>query len=154
MAVPWGPAIHKAILANELDGVMVNVDSGVQLKVHEVAPHVLISQKLWLGHVYVLAINNDVWNILSEEDRQAIQRAGETAYRALGPAMDSSFRVMLSEISAGGGKVQLLDQAQLNRWTGEAKVPEIQANWMSGPAKDVPNAAATLEQLKTMLNGL
>ena len=61
----WGPEIYAALKARTLDGLMVNVDSGYMLKVHEAAPSVLVSKDLWLGHVYLLAMNKEVWGGLA-----------------------------------------------------------------------------------------
>ena len=61
VTMPWGEGVYKALQGGTLDGLMVNVDSGYDLKVHETAPHVLISKDLWLGHVYLLVMNKTTW---------------------------------------------------------------------------------------------
>ena len=61
----WGPGSSDAMKARTLDGLMVNVNSGYMLKVHEAAPNVLVSKDLWLGHVYLLAMNREVWGGLA-----------------------------------------------------------------------------------------
>ena len=87
----WGPEIPEALKAKTLDGLMVNVDSGYMLKVHETAPHVLVSKDLWLGHVYILTMNKGVWSSLAQEDKDAIGRAAKKSYETLGAVMDKSF---------------------------------------------------------------
>ena len=57
ISMPWGDGVFKAMQARTLDGLMVNVDSGYMLKVHETAPYVLLSKDLWLGHLYLLVMN-------------------------------------------------------------------------------------------------
>lgn len=59
---PWGPAILDDLMAGTLDGVMVDVDDGYLLNVQNAAPSVLTSKNLWLGHLYPIAMNKDVWN--------------------------------------------------------------------------------------------
>ncbi|MBF4472127.1 ABC transporter substrate-binding protein, partial [Flavobacterium sp. HJJ] len=76
----WGQEIYKALGEKTLDGIMVNIDSGYDLKVYEHAPYLLASKNLWLGHLYLVTMNKDSWNALSEEDQKAIQRAASTAY--------------------------------------------------------------------------
>ena len=57
VTMPWNEGINKAMQEKTLDGVMVNVDSGYQLKIYETAAHVLVSPDLWLGHLYLLVMN-------------------------------------------------------------------------------------------------
>ena len=93
---------------------MVNVDSGFMLKVHETAPHVLLSKDLWLGHVYILAMNRNSWNGLAKEDKEAIQRAARSAHKALGRVMDSSVDAMVGDLKKAGAKVRLLERTELD----------------------------------------
>ena len=72
VSMPWGAGIYQALQAGMLDGLMVNVDSGYLLKVHEIAPNVLLAKNLWLGHVYLLVMNQDTWDGLAKEDKDAI----------------------------------------------------------------------------------
>lgn len=77
---------------------MVNVDGGYQLNVHKVAPNVLYSEKLWMGHVYLLVMNKDTWDKLAQQDKQAIERAAATAYQTLGTVMNASFDAQVAEL--------------------------------------------------------
>ena len=72
VSMPWGDGVFKAMRDRTLDGLMVNVDSGYMLKVHEVVPHVLLSKEMWLGHLYVLTMNRNTWDGLAKEDKEAI----------------------------------------------------------------------------------
>ena len=55
VTIPWGNEVYKALENKTLDGIMVNLDSGYDLKVYEQAPHLLASKQLWLGHLYLVA---------------------------------------------------------------------------------------------------
>jgi TRAP-type C4-dicarboxylate transport system substrate-binding protein len=107
VTMPWGEDVYKALQARTLEGLMVNVDSGYMLDVHKVAPHVLVSKDLWLGHVYLVAMNRNTWDKLATEDQQAIARAAATACKTLGSVMDSSFDAMLEDLRKSGAKVRL-----------------------------------------------
>jgi TRAP-type C4-dicarboxylate transport system substrate-binding protein len=106
---------------------MVNVDSGYMLKVHETAPNVLLSKDLWLGHLYLLVMNRAIWNGLAREDKDAVQRAAEIAYKALGPVMDSSFDTMVDGMRRDGSKVRLLEHEELDAWKTATQYQEMQA---------------------------
>lgn len=130
ISMPWGPGIYDALKAGTLDGLMVNVDSGYMLNVHQAAPNVLISKDLWLGHLYILAMNNDTWNGLAPEDKAAIQRAAETSYQALGSVMDRSFDVQVEELRTSGANVRILDPKELERWESDIQYQAVQAAWV------------------------
>lgn len=125
----WGPEIPAALKAKELDGLMVNVDSGYMLKVHETAPHVLVSRDLWLGHVYILSMNKDVWNSLAQEDRDAIRRAARSSYQTLGAVMDKSFDAQLEDLRKAGATVRILEPAEVRQFQAATRYKEVQATW-------------------------
>ncbi|MBS1186387.1 MAG: transporter substrate-binding protein [Burkholderiaceae bacterium] len=127
--MPWSVEIVNALRANSLNGLMVNVDSGYMLKVHEVAPHVLLSKELWLGHVYLLVMNRDTWNALAPADRDAIQRAAERAYRTLGQVMDSSFDEQVATLKQHGATVRILKAAEVHDWQTATRHQKVQADW-------------------------
>ena len=112
----WGPEIYQALKQKALNGLMVNVDSGYMLNVHDAAPNVLVSKDLWLGHVYILAMNKDVWATLSQEDRHAIRRAGQTAYQSLGSVMDKHFDRQIDDLRKAGAIVRVLDKDEVSQW--------------------------------------
>ena len=113
-----------------LDGLMVNVDSGYMLKVHETAPNVLLSKDLWLGHLYLLVMNKTTWDTLASEDQEAIQRAAITAYKSLGAVMDRDFDAMVTDMKKEGVKVRLLERKELDAWAATTKYPDVQAAWV------------------------
>lgn len=145
VTMPWGPEVPAALKAGTLDGLMVNVDSGYMLKVHDVAPRILVSRDLWLGHLYLVAINSDVWKGLAPEDRDAIRRAAETSYRSLGSTMDRSFDTQLDDLRQAGANVRLLDRQEVDRWAADIRYPEIQRAWAQDQqTKGVEGAVSTL----------
>ena len=153
VSMPWGEGVFKAMRDRTLDGLMVNVDSGYMLKVHEVAPHVLLSKDLWLGHLYVLAMNRDTWNGLTKEDKEAVQRASETAYKALGSVMDKSFDAQVEDLKKAGVKVRLLDQKELNAWTTTTRYEDVQTAWVKEQeSKGVQDAGLVVKKVDAILS--
>ena len=152
VSMPWGEGVFKAMQARTLDGLMVNVDSGYMLKVHEVAPHVLLSKDLWLGHLYVLAMNGNTWDGLAQEDKEAIQRAAETAYKALGPVMETSFDVMVADLKKAGVKTRTLVRKEIDDWTTATKYADVQAAWAKDKESNgLAGAAAVLKKVDAIL---
>lgn len=148
VSMPWDDGIYKALEAGTLDGLMVNVDSGYDLSIHKIAPHVLISKDLWLGHLYLLVMNRDTWNGLAQEDRNAIQRAAETAYATLGSVMDSHFNAMLDDLRRAGASVRLLESKELRAWETSTRYQDVQIEWARKQAdKGVKDVGTVLREV-------
>lgn len=153
VSMPWGPGILDALRAGTLNGVMVNVDSGYVLNVQDAASNVLVSKELWLGHVYLLAMNKDVWEGLPQRDRNAVRRAVEKSYRALGSVMDSSFDTQLVALRKSGANVRILDSDELRRWQTVTNYPDVQNSWVEEQnAKGVVDAGAALADVKKIMD--
>jgi TRAP-type C4-dicarboxylate transport system substrate-binding protein len=152
VSMPWGEGIYKALQAGTLDGLMVNVDSGYELKVHETAPNVLISKDLWLGHVYLLVMNKNTWDRLAKEDKEAIQRAAEIAYKTLGSVMDSSFDAQVEDMKKGGVKIRILKSRELEQWKAATKFQEVQAAWVKEQeGKGMKDVGPVLEKVNAIM---
>ena len=152
VTIPWGEGVFRAMENGELNGLMVNVDSGYDLNIHKTAPYVLTSKNLWLGHLYLLVMNQDAWNGLSEEDQSAIQRATETAYLALGATMDKEYDAMLDVLKQAGANVRILDQRELADWEAKTDYRKVQEAWTRRQEdKGVSNASTVLRDLSNQM---
>jgi TRAP-type C4-dicarboxylate transport system substrate-binding protein len=121
--------------------------------VHTIAPNVLVSKNLWLGHLYLLTMNRVTWEGLAEEDKLAIQRAAETAYKALGPLMDSSYDAMLDDLRSAGAQVRQLDSKEVAVWETTTKYRDVQDVWVKEQeSKGVTNAGAVLKKVTAILS--
>lgn len=149
----WGDEVYKALAARTLDGLMVNVDSGYDLKVQEHAPHVLVSRALWLGHLYPLVMNRDTWNGLAKDDQEAIQRAAVTAYKALGSTMDRHFDAQIEELRNSGATVRVLEKQEVDAWETATRYRDVQAAWVKTQAHEgINEAGPVLEKIRAVLN--
>lgn len=152
VSMPWNVGIFNALRAGTLDGLMVNIDSGYMLKVHEAAPHVVASKELWLGHVYLLAMNGDSWDRLASEDKDAIRRAAETAHRASGAVMDESFDAMVRDLAQEGVKVRILTGPEVAAFEQAAKTQDVQAAWVKEQqGKGIEDVAAVREKVAALV---
>lgn len=152
VTMPWGDAVYKALQARTMDGLMVNVDSGYDLKVHEHAPYALVSKDLWLGHLYPVVMNRDTWNALEPQDQQAIQRAAQTAYQSLGAVMDRSFDTQIAALRQGGATIRVLERKEVQAFQAATRYPQAQAAWASGQeSKGLMDARAVLKQVSAIL---
>ena len=129
VTMPWGPEVVRSLKAKTLDGLMVNVDSGYMLKVQESALNVLVSKDLWLGHLYLLTINKEVWATLAQRDKDAITRATDQSYRVLGAVMEKSFETQLDDLRKAGAIVRILTADEVQRWASVSRYGDVQSAW-------------------------
>ncbi len=148
VTMPWGNGVAKALGDGTLDGLMVNIDSGYEIRAHQAAPQVLLSKDLWLGHVYMVATNKNTWECLAKEDRDAIRRAAGTAYRSLGQAMEDGLDTLVEEMRRDGAQVRILGAEEVKEWESVTKFREAQAAWArEQEGKGVKDAALVLEKV-------
>lgn len=149
----WGPEIPAALKAKTLDGLMVNVDSGYMLNVHESAPHVLVSKDLWLGHVYILTMNKTVWDSLAQEDRDAISRTAQKSYATLGAVMERSFAEQLDDLTKAGATVRVLGDNEVAQFKAATRYKEVQSSWAQDQKKQgVSDADVAIEKVSSIMD--
>jgi TRAP-type C4-dicarboxylate transport system substrate-binding protein len=149
VTMPWGEKTYKALQDGEIDGLMVNVDSGYALEAHKIAPNTLISQNLWLGHIYLLVMNKNTWDGLAEEEREAFRRAAETAYKTLGSAMENNCGAMMEYLRDDGATVRVLEPEELKQWEEATRYREAQAAWVK-KQEDAGEAGAVMEKVSAI----
>jgi TRAP-type C4-dicarboxylate transport system substrate-binding protein len=133
--------------------MMLNVDSGYDLKAYQFAPNVLISKDLWLGHLYILAMNKNTWDTLSHEDQAAIQRAAETVYQLQGAAMDRSFNTQIDDLRKVGAMVRVLKPEEISQWETTTHYQAAQAKWVKEQEwKGVKDAGTVMAQVNAIMD--
>lgn len=153
VTMPWGEPTYNALKTGAIDGMMLNVDSGYDLKAYQYAPNVLISKELWLGHLYILAMNEKTWNKLSPEDQAAIQRAAQTAYQSLGSEMDHSFNTQIDDLRNVGASVRILKPQEVAQWQTTTHYQAAQAKWVKEQeAKGVNDAGTVMKQVNAIMD--
>ena len=153
VTMPWGDPTYNALKTGAIDGMMLNVDSGYDLKAYQYAPNVLISRDLWLGHLYILAMNKNTWDRLSPEDQAAIQRAAQTAYQSLGSVMDHSFDTQIDVLRKAGATVRILKPQEVAQWQTTTRYRAAQAKWVKEQeAKGVNEAVTVMKQVNAIMD--
>ncbi|WP_230326481.1 TRAP transporter substrate-binding protein DctP [Citrobacter sp. Res13-Sevr-PEB04-36] len=153
VTMPWGEETYNALKTGAIDGMMLNVDSGYDLKAYQFAPNVLLAKELWLGHLYILAMNKQTWDALSDEDRAAIQRAAETAYHALGSVMNNSFNIQIDDLRQAGATVRVMQPQEVTQWEDSTRYRAAQERWVKEQEeRGVKNAGAVMAQVNAIMD--
>lgn len=151
MRMHWGPEIFDALKDGRMDGILVNIDSAYNLKLHKTAPYALVSPNLWLGHLYIVAMNKDKWLQLSTDEKQAIERAAEFAYAKLGEQMDASYKTMLEKLKQDGAHIKTLTDAQVQNWANATQYQTHQQQWATSSSPEPQKTRQVIEQLTEIL---
>jgi TRAP-type C4-dicarboxylate transport system substrate-binding protein len=125
----WSPEIYAMLQDGTLDGIFVNIDSAYNLKLHERARYALISKNLWLGHIYVVAMNKDSYDALDQVDKDAIRRAAVYAYGVQGENMDKHFDSVIDKLRAEGTQIRFLSDNELTQWQMMTNYQLVQKSW-------------------------
>lgn len=129
VTMPWGEGVFKALDDGSLDGLIVNIDSGYDIKAHTAAKYITFSPKLWLGHAYLISINKDVWNSLTDDVHAAFERAANSSYEKLGAIMNASLPEQVRALESDGGHVRILSDSEVSDWEEMTRYREIQDRW-------------------------
>ena len=149
VTMPWGQGVFDALNDGTLNGLMVNVDSGYDIKAHKAAPNILTSPKLWLGHEYIIAMNKSAWEKLSDLNKKAIQRAAEFSYSKLGEVMNAAYPNQLEILRADGANVRILSDEEVKFWEQITDYENIQDKWVKEQAANgLKSADVVLEAVR------
>lgn len=145
----WGQETYDKLANGEMHGLMVNIDSAIDIKAYEHTPYALVSKQMWLGHIYPVVISLDRWNSLNEQDRKAFERAAEKSYGELGAIMDSNYTEMLKKARSLGVTVRELSDDEVRQWGKTSQYLQVQQNWANAKEQEgVANVQSVLEKLR------
>jgi TRAP-type C4-dicarboxylate transport system substrate-binding protein len=150
--MPWDTRIIHALREGQLDGLMVNLDSGYDINAQQAAPVIQYSPSLWLGHVYLLVMNKETWNTLDKQDQEAIRRAAASTEKQLGAAQENGLTSLLALFRNQGAKLHALTRDELQRWQSATRYQQVQAEWVEQQQKKgISDAGSLMQGITTLL---
>ena len=153
VSMPWNEKITDALQTGQLDGLMVNLDSGDDIHAQRAAPYIQLSPSLWLGHVYLLVMNKDVWDSLDVKDRAAINRAAAMTQKRIGAVQDASLTAMAKKMAKEGAHVHYLTNSELNAWQAATGYQHVQAEWIAQQeSKGINDVGELMQGVSAILN--
>ncbi|MRS14289.1 ABC transporter substrate-binding protein [Enterobacteriaceae bacterium RIT691] len=153
--MPWNEKITEALREGKLNGLFVNLDSGDDIKAWQAAKNIGVSQRLWLGHVYLLVMNKALWESLTPQDKAAIQRAAARTEKILGSTLDTRLTDMVSNMNTHGADAHYLTPRELESWQSISHYQAVQADWITQQqAKGITNIAEVLDAVQAQLKAV
>jgi len=139
---------YNSIQTGVYDGTLTFMTAAAALKLHEVAPHILVVD---FGAQFAggISINKDVFDSLSPETQKIfLEVGGEYAVR-LAKAQTDRLNQSLAMMEKGGAKITRLSAAERKRWADA--LPNIPKEWaVSMEEKGLPGQ----KTVKGFLDGL
>jgi TRAP-type C4-dicarboxylate transport system substrate-binding protein len=150
--LPWNEGITDALRRGKLNGLLVNLDSGDDIKAWQAAKEIRVSPRLWLGHVYLLAINKQRWESLSQEDKEAIRRAAARTEKIMGITLDNSLQQLTEVMKQRGAHITPLTNDELQAWQQASRYQQVQTDWVKQQqANGISNVDGTLKAVTDLL---
>ncbi len=131
------PEVHTALDRGTLDGMYTSIDSFERFFFDEAANHFIWHPTLWMPQVYIVSINNDVWNSLLEKDQQIILAVGREALPMCAELTEAdierSIDVMIERSDA---VVTRLTDAEVEAWKNHPDVLKLPDKWVEDVEKE------------------
>ncbi|PZX14884.1 TRAP-type C4-dicarboxylate transport system substrate-binding protein [Palleronia aestuarii] len=124
VSMPWGD-LYQALQTGSIDGVFTNIDGIHRASLDEAAPNVYFMPDLWLAIPFIITINENKWQSLSDAQKEAFATAAEAATERFGDVWDSTIERILSEEEAAGITVVTAPPEATETF---AALPEVETN--------------------------
>ena len=114
--------------------------------------NLLVAQELWLGHIYLVAMNLDRWNALPSKDKRAIERAASKTYKTMGKTMNQSYEQLLQQLSNEGCTARRLTHEEVSDFVVTARQGEVQEQWVSQKeSESTSHVRRVFEKLRSLV---
>jgi TRAP-type C4-dicarboxylate transport system substrate-binding protein len=124
VSVPWSDT-YQALQTGNIDAVFTNIDGIHRISLDEIAPNVFVMEELWSPTPFLLTINQDRWDALSDEMKAAFGRAAEVARDRFAPEYDRMFQEIIEAQRAADITVTFAEPDEIRTF---AELPEVQGN--------------------------
>ncbi len=139
---------YNSIKTGVYDGTLTFMTAASALKLHEVAPHILIVD---FGAMFAggLSINKDIFESFSPELQKIFKEVGKEWEAKLAKAQTDKLNASLALMKSKGATITYLSQAERSRWAN--MLPNVPMDWADAMEKKRKPGKKTV---KAYLDGL
>lgn len=152
VSMSWGD-LYQALQTGSIDGVFTNIDGIHRSSLDEAAPNVLFIPNLWLAIPFIITINQDKWQSLTDSQREAFAEAAEAAEARFSEVWSNTIDEILAEQREAGMTVTIADDDAVETF---GNLPEVQANqelWAEeARAAGIEDPDAVLQQFEEVIS--
>ncbi|PKN68816.1 MAG: hypothetical protein CVU54_13160 [Deltaproteobacteria bacterium HGW-Deltaproteobacteria-12] len=127
--LPWGD-VYMAMQTNSIQGVIGNMDNIHRTKLYEVAPHMLMMDKLWTPIPFLITINKKKWESLPEEVKQSFSKAAANAEARFADRYNKWVKTIISDIQKGKTTITTASKADYDAWLKSPAQQQNHAGWI------------------------
>lgn len=151
VSLPFGD-LYVSLQTNSIQGVVTNLDSIHRAKLHEVAPHIMTTNKLWTPLAYFININQKKWDKLSDEMKAAFQKAAVNAEMRFSEKYAEWLKIIETDMQTAGCTITAATADDYSLWLNSpAQEANIQA-WIESVSKaGISDAAVVLQKMKAIV---
>lgn len=146
-----GPEVYMGIERGRIEGVLFPISSIGAYNLQEVVKHIS-SNGSFGGYSYVLVINQQLFERLSEEQRAAMLEAGEEISMQLAKALDDSTEELLDEWRNQGLNIFQFSDEELQAL--DNAMDDVKGDWVQRISSHNPDAAATLDAFENSVSNV
>jgi len=141
--------LYVSLQTNSIQGVVTNLDSIHRAKLHEVAPNILMTDKLWAPIAYFITVNQKKWNKLPEEMKAAFQQAAINAEMRFSEKYAEWIEIIKTDMEKAGNTITVASQNDYDLWLNSPAQQENVQAWIKAVSKaGVSDAGAVLQKMQ------
>ena len=152
VSMPWGD-VYQGLQTNAIDGVFTNIDGIHRASLDEAAQNVFFMPDLWLAIPFIITINEDKYQSLSDAHKEAFATANAAARERFSSVWDSTIEDILKAQEEAGYTIVKASADDVETFTS---LPDVQTNqeiWAEeAKAAGVENPAKILEGFETVIS--
>ncbi|MCF3933847.1 TRAP transporter substrate-binding protein DctP [Acuticoccus sp. M5D2P5] len=152
VSVPWGD-LYQALQTGSIDGVFTNIDGINRASLDEAAPNVLIFDGLWLATPFLITMNEDKYQSLTDEQKAAFETAATESSKKYAEAFDAEIARIIEAEKAAGYTVNHASEEDMNTFANLPQVEENRQVWAKeAAAAGVENPESILERVGAVVD--
>ncbi len=152
VSIPWSEC-YMALQTGTVETIVTSVESQYRGRLYEVAPHLWVWDKMWLGIPYIISINQKKFNKLSREDQEAILRAGRVASEKFAKKFDTVTAGEIADMEKAGVKVLHATDKDYAEWQALPSIEENFRVWLDEAQKaGLKDAEQNLNKIREIVN--
>ncbi|MCI5078275.1 TRAP transporter substrate-binding protein DctP [Oricola sp.] len=142
-----GPEVYSAVETGRLDGVLFPLASVPGYNLQEVVKHISTNGSFG-GYSFVMVVNKDSYDGLSQEAKDAMAKAGADAAAHVAKVQDESVSKLTAEWAANG--IDIYSFTDEERAAINEAIAGAQQEWLERIGGRNPKAADVVAQYKTL----
>lgn len=141
--------LYVSLQTNSIQGVVTNLDSIHRAKLHEVAPNILMTDKLWAPIAYFININQKKWNKLPDDMKAAFKQAAINSEKRFTEKYIEWIEIIRTDMEKAGCTITEASQSDYDLWLNSpAQQANVQA-WIQAVSKaGISDAESVLQKMQ------